>query len=164
MKRLAELREQVRQSGDGAPLVAEIPYARFLGVELRLVAGQPRARLPARESLVGNARLPALHGGVTAAFMENAALLHLMVGLDELRVPKSIDFAIDYLRSARLLDLWAVCEVSRAGSRVAQVLIRAWQCADAPVDALWDSPGFPPAGAVEVAFARAHFLLDSGEG
>src|SRR3546814_9443028 len=61
--------------------------------------GRLQLRLPFRDSLVGNPRRRAWHGGVTAAFMENTALLQLLLQLDENRMPKSIDFAIDYLLS-----------------------------------------------------------------
>ncbi|MFP5304322.1 MAG: PaaI family thioesterase, partial [Gammaproteobacteria bacterium] len=91
--------------------------------------------------------LPALHGGVTAAFMETAALLHLLLQIDQDRVPKSIDFAIDYLLPGRPEDCYAECEVSRAGLRVAQTQIRCWQT----------DPGHP------IALARAHFLLAAPE-
>ena len=56
---------------------------------------------------------------------------------------ESIDFSIDYLRSAHTEDSYAACAVERLGRRVAQVQIRCWQ-ADA---------------AKPVALARAHFLL-----
>ena len=92
---------------------------------------------------IGNPRVQALHGGVTAAFMENAAMLHLLYQLDTARIPKSIDFAIDYLLPGRPQDLWADCEFGRIGSRVAQATVRCWQV----------SPAKP------VAIARLHFLL-----
>lgn len=136
-------RQAARERGDFAPLVQYVPYAAFLGLEFVLHEGKPRLRLPYRESLVGNRFLPALHGGVTAAFMESAALLQLLFQLDSSRVPKSIDFAIDYLLPARAEDAWADCEIGRIGSRVAQTTIRCWQKA----------PHRP------VAVARAHFLL-----
>jgi uncharacterized protein (TIGR00369 family) len=143
----AEARHVAREQKDFSALVALMPYARFLGVEIEDNAGQPRSRLPYRASLIGNKVLPALHGGVTAAFMENAALLHLLFALDEARVPKSIDFAIDYLKPGRPEPSYADCEVSRAGQRVAQVMIRCWQ----------RSPEQP------IAVARGHFLLSATE-
>ena len=138
-----EARRAAREHADYAPLVALIPYARFLGIVAETHEPKLRLRLPFRTPLVGNPQLPAWHGGVTAAFMENTALLQLLLQLDEQRVPKSIDFAIDYLLSGRPLDLYADCEISRLGSRVAQTQIRCWQT----------DPSRP------IAVARAHFLL-----
>ena len=147
----ATARRAARERGDFSLLRERVPYASFLGVQAVLESGAPRFRLPFRPSLIGNTVLPALHGGVVAGFMENAALLHLLMLLDERRVPKSIDFSIDYLRSANASDLHAACEVARQGRRVAQVQIRCWQDETAP------------GRTREVALARAHFLLDADE-
>lgn len=144
---LMAARRAARERQDFEPLVQLVPYARFLGVQVALQDHQPQSRLPFRTGLIGNRALPALHGGVTAAFMENAALLHLLLQLDEDRIPKSIDFSIDYLLSGRAEDCYARCEVLRAGSRVAHTMIRCWQ----------SDPARP------IAIARAHFLLAAPE-
>lgn len=143
----SEARRIARESKNYEPLTALMPYARFLGVKLLDIEGQPRVLLPYRDSLIGNAQMPALHGGVTAAFMENAALLQLLLELDETRVPKSIDFAIDYLKPGRPEETFADCKISRAGHRVAQVAVNCWQRSP---DQL-------------IAVARGHFLLTSTE-
>lgn len=140
-------RNAARQHQDHAPLLALMPYARFLGVRMTERDGKPCSHLPFRPSLVGNRSIPALHGGVTAAFMENAALLHLLLAMDETRVPKSIDFAIDYLKPGRAEDTYADCDLSRAGQRVAHVTVRCWQRAPDQV----------------IAIARGHFLLGATE-
>ena len=135
------------QRGDCNALVDTIPYAKFLGVRLVLEGERLLSHLPFRPGIVGNSTIQALHGGVTAAFMENAALLHLLLRLDQERVPKSIDFAIDYLLPGQALDTWAECKVSRAGVRVAQVQVNCWQKSEK----------------VPIAMARAHFLLTAPE-
>jgi len=139
----AEARRAARERQDYEPLVALVPYARFLGVRVQQTEQGLRSVLPFRPGLVGNSVLQAVHGGVTAAFMENAALLQLLLRLDESRMPKSIDFSIDYLAPALAKDTYADCKVSRLGARVAQVQIRCWQ----------ENENRP------VAVARAHFLL-----
>jgi uncharacterized protein (TIGR00369 family) len=137
-----------RAASPPGDVVARIPYAAFLGVAIDRDAGGLLFRLPFQPRLVGNAALPALHGGVVAGFMENAALLHLMhLEPRQIGIPKTIDFSIDYLRSAGPRESLARCEVTRLGRRVAQVQIRCWQ----------------ENAAVPVAVARAHFLL-GGEG
>lgn len=132
-----------RAQDDFSALIGQIPYACFLGMQAQRFGDELRFVLPHQDQLIGNARLPALHGGVVAAFMENAALLHVLWAQAETRLPKSIDFSIDYLRSARTLECWAQCEVTRQGRRVAQAQVRCWQ----------DDPQRP------IALARAHFLL-----
>lgn len=168
--RLAELCRAARE-GDTKMLLAQVPYARYLGVRMQVSAGTPRFSLPFTAHLVGNPALPAVHGGVVAAFMENAALLHLLLMLPAGRMPRSVDFSIDYLRSARTETLYAGCEVTRLGRRVAQVQIRCTQVAqgaDEAADAGF-SPAATPDGAAEtgddrlVALARAHFLLAEPE-
>jgi uncharacterized protein (TIGR00369 family) len=141
----SDARRAARDDDDYQALVELIPYARFLGMRAARHDGGLRTHLPFRDSLVGNPRRRAWHGGVTAAFMENTALLQLLLQLDEDRMPKSIDFAIDYLLPGRPEDLYADCTVSRLGSRVAQAMIRCWQSdAERPI-----------------AVARGHFLLSS---
>lgn len=147
MSDLNKARRAARERGDFSLLRQRVPYAAFLDVQVTMAQNLPRFRLPYRPSLIGNTVLPALHGGVVAGFMENAALLHLLLSLDESKVPKSIDFSIDYLRSANAVDSFAACEVARQGRRVAQVQIRCWQHEQ--------GDGRERA----VAVARAHFLL-----
>lgn len=150
---LRAAREATLQTGDGRALVALVPYAAWLGVTLTVVprsgGHEPLSSLPFRPDLTGNPVLPAIHGGVVAAFMENAALLHLLLlptaDTAPMRIPRSIDFSIDYLRSARTVTLEARCHVERIGRRVAQVQIRCTQSEDD--------------GERCVAVARAHFQL-----
>lgn len=143
----SEARRVARESRNYEALTSLMPYARFLGVKIIDIEGQARVQLPYRPSLIGNAQMPALHGGVTAAFMENAALLQLLLEMDETRVPKSIDFAIDYLKPGRPEDTYADCKISRLGQRVAHVAINCWQRTPDQV----------------IAVARGHFLLTSSE-
>jgi uncharacterized protein (TIGR00369 family) len=126
-------------------VVQRVPYAAFLGMQAERDGEGLLFRLPFAERLIGNPTLPAIHGGVVAGFMENAALLHLLVAEPEQpRLPKTIDFSIDYLRSARARDCLARTSIERLGRRVGQVLVRCWQA----------DPDRP------VALARAHYLLE----
>jgi uncharacterized protein (TIGR00369 family) len=141
-------RRLAREHKDCTALLGLVPYAAYIGLHIDLAdPAAPVLRLPYKPSLIGNTALPALHGGVVASFMESAALMHLLLVLDEQRVPKSIDFSIDYLRSAHAEDSYAACAVERLGRLVAQVQIRCWQA----------DPARP------VALARAHFLLAGDE-
>lgn len=134
---------------DVQSIVARIPYAVFLGVEIDMDAQGLLCRLPFLDRLVGNKALPAVHGGVVAGFMENAALLHLLhLEPRHIGIPNTIDFSIDYLRSVGPRTSYARCEVTRLGRRVAQVQIHCWQ----------------EDRAVPAAIARAHFLLNGEDG
>jgi acyl-coenzyme A thioesterase PaaI-like protein len=82
--------------------------------------------------------LPALHGGATAAFLETTAIIELSwammwdqmeAGQDvaSLRLPKTIDFTVDYLRSGLPRDAYARARINRSGRRYASVHVEAWQ-------------------------------------
>lgn len=132
-----------------APVLAgmHIPYVEYLGIRAAADTEPPLFRLPFQDKLVGNPQLPALHGGVIAGFAETAATLHLIRTLRGAKFPKSIDFAIDYLRSGRPVESFAACELVRVGARVALVQVRCWQ----------QRPELP------IAVARGHFLLTAPE-
>lgn len=143
---LQAAREAARLHGNFEPLIDAVPYARFLGIRIFKEDDRIVTHLPFKPMLVGNRVLNAIHGGVTAAFMENAAMLQLLLR-DSERIPKSIDFSIDYLLSGQALDTYAECKISRAGLRVAQVQVNCWQ----------------KSRDVPIAVARAHFLLAAPE-
>lgn len=108
-------------------LLAEIPYARFLGVEAELRGDELTMILPFKPELIGNPMLPALHGGVVGAFMELTAVATLSVVQRNARLPKTIDIGIDYLRSGRPIDTFARARVTKLGRRIANVRVEAWQ-------------------------------------
>jgi uncharacterized protein (TIGR00369 family) len=118
---------EARERGDYNLLLDTIPYARFLGMRARLTDDRVRIHVPFRDMLVGNAKLPSIHGGVAGACLETAALLQLIHESGGHSFPKTIDFTIDYLRQARGEDLFAEAEVQRAGRRMANVRMRAFQ-------------------------------------
>lgn len=143
MKELIEFLREARAAGDCQRVVDLIPYARTLGMDFVPGERGPLFRLEYRWENVGNYLLPAVHGGVVAAFMEHSALLQILWNLESTILPKVIDFSIDYLRPARPETTYAQCSVVRQGQRVANVAVTAWQGEPERV----------------VATARTHFLL-----
>jgi uncharacterized protein (TIGR00369 family) len=141
------------QSAPALPLGLS-PYVDFLAIERLTPAGNEPGedmlfKMPFRPDLIGNPVLPALHGGVVAGFAETAAVLHLVYSNALLRdaPPRGIDFAIDYLRSAKPIDTWARCTTVRQGNRVALVQVHVWQ----------DDPSRP------IVSGRSHCLLPQRE-
>lgn len=121
-----------------------VPYFRFLGLTMREGDdGTLLCVLPADPKLIGNARLPALHGGVVGALLESAAIVQLIWAAETDAIPKIIDLQVDYLRSARPVETFARATITKHGRRIANVRAEAWQ----------DDPARP------VAAAHAHFLL-----
>lgn len=100
------------------------PYAHYLGMRLEAGDSGPIAVLPFAERLIGNPVLPALHGGAVASFLELAALARLDA---EGRRARTIDFTVDYLRSARPLTTYAEARIVRLGRRAANLTVEAWQ-------------------------------------
>ncbi|MTH33877.1 PaaI family thioesterase [Paracoccus limosus] len=126
-------------------LFSGVPYIRWLGVQFDRRGDELTAILPYDEKLIGNPALPAIHGGVTAAFLEVTCIVELAwsaiwqdmeagrIAPDPARpetmprLPKTIDFTVDYLRSGLPRDSYARARVVRLGRRYASVQVEAWQ-------------------------------------
>lgn len=108
-----------------------IPYARFLEVRWCPERGRRELILPFRQELVGNPTLPAIHGGALGAFLELTATVCLLdamgVATARGRLPKPINFSIDYLRTAGPRDTFARAEIFKLGRRIANVHVVAYQ-------------------------------------
>ncbi|HTQ14517.1 MAG TPA: PaaI family thioesterase [Rhizomicrobium sp.] len=128
---------------DVAALVARIPYCAHLGIGAAAAEGALRLTMPFAEKLVGNVMLPALHGGVIGSLLETAAIAQILWETAPERMPRPVDIAIDYLRSARALDSFARARLIKQGRRVVNVHAEMWQ----------DDPARP------VAALRGHFLV-----
>ena len=108
-------------------VLASIPYARFLNVRGELAGDEMTAILPFADKLVGNALLPALHGGVLGAFMEMTAVAQLALVQKAARQPRTIGVTVEYLRSGRPIATFARAQIKRLGRRIANVEVEAWQ-------------------------------------
>ncbi|WP_295317142.1 PaaI family thioesterase [Roseobacter sp.] len=126
-------------------LVGGVPYISYLGISFERRGDELTGILPFDQKLIGNPLLPAIHGGVTAAFLEVTAIITLSwtylwedvesgaidtAGLEagELpRLPKTIDISTDYLRSGLPRDAYARARINRSGRRYASVHVEAWQ-------------------------------------
>ncbi len=114
---------------------ATIPYLQFLGIRFESAGDELTVILPYQPMLIGNPILPALHGGVTAAFLEVTAIVGLVwAGLTEdsgplttEQLPKTIDITMDYLRAGQARDAFARARINRSGRRYASVHVEAWQ-------------------------------------
>jgi len=165
---MSAAKEQTRKERRDAilgSLTASIPYIRFLDVEFTRMGDELTGRLNFSDKLIGNPMIPALHGGVVSAFLEITAQTQLTWDLvwpqleaggeeeeallrgEFPRTPKTVNLTIDYLRSGRPRDAYARAIVQKAGRRVANVRVEAWQ----------DNRGRP------IAAAHGNFLMP-GEG
>jgi len=137
----------VKQRRDAAlsALVHRVPYINYLGIEFDRRGDELTAVMPFDDKLIGNPMLPAIHGGAISGFLEVAAVIGLSWSViwDEMehgerdveelvkghlpRLPKTIDFTVDYLRSGLPRDAYARARVNRSGRRYASVHVEAWQ-------------------------------------
>ncbi|MFE3837326.1 PaaI family thioesterase [Pseudogemmobacter sonorensis] len=136
-------------------LVGALPYLRFLGIRFDRAGDELTAVLPFQPMLIGNPLIPAIHGGVTAAFLEVTAIVGLVwaglesgsqpapaagppgvgaapatpahLALPPQSLPKTIDITVDYLRPGHPRDSFARARINRQGRRYASVHVEAWQ-------------------------------------
>ncbi|PSF04549.1 thioesterase [Marinobacter fuscus] len=139
-----EIFKHTRETGDFTRMLQSIPYATWIGLQCERFGDDLIFRLPRKEANLGNPILPAIHGGVIGGFMEMSAAIYLIMSRDTLRMPRIVDFSLDYLRAGLDRETYAECRLTRQGNRVANVMITAWQ----------KSRSEP------IATARAHFLLE----
>jgi uncharacterized protein (TIGR00369 family) len=114
--------------------MAKMPYARFLGMKVKIESGQLLTCLPTQEKLTGNPNLPALHGGVIGRFLELTALSEWLFRTGEQDLPRTTSFSVDYLRSGRMQDTFGRAVITRQGRRISNIQATIWQSnADKPV-------------------------------
>lgn len=144
IKHRKETPQQIKERRDTAlnALVDRVPYIKFMGISFDRRGDELTAVMQFDDKLIGNPILPALHGGATASFLETAALIELAwsqawqrmegdevhtAGMAAIRLPKTIDFSVDYLRSGLARDCYARATINRSGRRYASVHVEAWQ-------------------------------------
>jgi uncharacterized protein (TIGR00369 family) len=108
-------------------LIDLVPYARFLGLTAAMHGDDLVTTMRYSHHLIGNATLPALHGGTLGALLESAAIFELLWRAETVVLPKTITLTVDYLRSGAPADTHAVGLVTRQGRRVTNVRMEAWQ-------------------------------------
>lgn len=144
---ITEMVAEAHTTGDYMPLIELIPYAQVIGVNCERFGEEMVFRLPRNPDNLGNPTLPAIHGGVIAAFMELSAAFQVLLQTTTPELPKIIDFSVDYMRAGLDRDTFAMCQLERRGRRVTNCSVIAWQ----------EKRTEP------IATARAHFLVKPTE-
>src|SRR6187549_3010334 len=130
---------------DPASPFANSPFARCLGIRL---GADDTLVMPFSPKIIGNPMLPAIHGGMTGAFLETTAIVGVTRELGVSAPPKPIGLTINYLRSGRALDSYARVSIVKQGRRIVAFEAQAWQ----------DDPAKP------IASAFGHFMLRKAPG
>ncbi len=114
---------------DGLAALIEggIPFQKMLGIRVAAIEkGRVRLFVPFREDLIGDARRPALHGGIISTLADVCAgfAVWTLCQLDD-RIA-TIDLLVDYLRPATAHDLYAEATVRLLGNRVGNAHVVLW--------------------------------------
>jgi uncharacterized protein (TIGR00369 family) len=109
---------------DPTSVFANSPFARFLGIR---VGNDDVLVMPFSPKIIGNPLLPAIHGGMTGAFLETTAIFGVTRELGVSAMPKPIGLTINYLRSGRALDSYAKVSIVKQGRRIVAFEAQAWQ-------------------------------------
>ena len=127
-----------------------IPYVKFMGITFDRHGDELTAVMRFTDRLVGNPMIPALHGGAIAGFLEAVASAELVSHSRSVangdsdrgraagdhgdnssvvikKLPKTIDFSIDFLRPGLAETSYARARINRFGSRFVSVRVEAWQ-------------------------------------
>lgn len=133
------------QPVDVQALMAAVPYCELLGLKASLRGDEVILEMPFDPKLVGNPIIPAIHGGAIGSLLETAAIAQAIYTTRAVKIPKPVDFTVDYLRTGRAVTTYAKARLARQGRRVVNVHAELWQEDEArPIAAL-----------------RGHFLLAS---
>jgi len=97
----------------------EIPFNGFLGITVQdLRPGYACLSVEFRQELLGDARRPALHGGVISALVDTCGGLAVWTNFTLKDRIATIDLRVDYLRPAGEARLYAESNVRLLGNRV----------------------------------------------
>ena len=108
-------------------LAAAIPYLRFLGISADTASGELIGKMAYAGSLIGNASIPALHGGAIGALLESTAIMQALWESETTALPKIVTITVDFLRSGRPVDTFAKGVFTKQGRRVVNVGVEASQ-------------------------------------
>src|SRR6187551_3723904 len=100
------------------------PFAHALGIR---VGEDGTLVMPFSPKIIGNPILPAIHGGITGAFLETTAIVGVARELGVSTPPKPIGLTFNYLRSGRAIDSFANVSIVRQGQRIVAFQAQAWQ-------------------------------------
>jgi uncharacterized protein (TIGR00369 family) len=103
---------------------ANSPFSRCLGIR---IGDGGTLVMPFSPKIIGNPILPAIHGGMTGAFLETSAIVGVTRELGASAWPKPIGLTVNYLRSGRALDSYATVSIVKQGRRVVAFEAQAWQ-------------------------------------
>ena len=111
------------------PLDAHLdaPIAKWLDLSASTDGAGALYQLTFHEHHIGNPAIRAIHGGVVAALLENAAQGALIEKTGTKGPIETVNIDVDYLRSTRAENMFARARILRLGRRVAFAEAYCWQ-------------------------------------
>lgn len=124
------------------------PYARAMGMLIETIeAGSPVVAMDFADHVVG--RPGFLHGGAIGGLLEMAGFCAIEAELERQGITariKPVNISVEYLRGGIGERIRARGDVVRAGRRIANVRVEAWQSdRDRPVASCWMNFSLSPA-------------------
>ncbi len=108
-------------------LIADTPFAQWLGVQVTKDGSEVLVRVPFNEMLVGNSRIRAIHGGIMASILEITAAATLAAHDPAAARLRPISMQTNYLKSTKDTDIWARGIIRKIGRRIDTIEAIAWQ-------------------------------------
>jgi uncharacterized protein (TIGR00369 family) len=134
----------LKKTGDLKGMEKVIPYTSFINLSYERDDSGLITVMRSTESNIGNITIPAVHGGVVGALLEQAGIMQVIWESEITRFPKIINISVDYLRPCLAKeDTYARATLIKQGRSVSNVRVSAWQ----------SDPTKP------VAAAHVHFLM-----
>lgn len=135
---------ELKKTGDLKGMEKVIPYTSFINLSYEKDDSGLITIMRQSDSNIGNITIPAVHGGVVGALLEQAGIMQVIWECDITRFPKIINISVDYLRPCLgKQDTYARASLIKQGRSVSNVRVTAWQL----------DPTKP------VAAAHVHFLM-----
>lgn len=110
-------------AADVQRVLDRVPFIRTLGISADDAGGPLVIRMPYLPEIVGNARVPALHGGALASLMAITAQAKLLRATGGDTLPQVFSITAEYLRSAALEDTLGTATVVTRSRRFANLRV-----------------------------------------
>jgi len=118
---------QANQLASAQQLIADTPFAHWLGAQVTEEGSDVLIHVPFNEMLVGNSRIRAIHGGIMASILEIAAAATLVAHDPAAARLRPISMQTNFLKSTKDTDTWARGIIRKIGRRIDTIEAIAWQ-------------------------------------
>ena len=126
MNNLSKTILDAKENLDPAIISSYCPFTREMGIKFLLEKNKFYTKLEFSGGLIGNPLIPALHGGVIASLLQNAAQFYVLWEKNIIYIPEIIDISINFLKKGEGIDTFARASIKNNGRRVVNTEVFAW--------------------------------------